>query len=60
MKTQELIKLLKKNNCYLLRNGKRHDIWYSEKTGRQFPVPRHKQEMAVGTVNSILEDAGLK
>lgn len=30
MKTQELIKLLKKNNCYILRNGSRHDIWYSE------------------------------
>ena len=32
MKTQELIKLLRKNKCYVLRNGSRHDIWYSELT----------------------------
>lgn len=59
MKTQELIKQLKKNGCYLLRNGKKHDIWYSEKTNKQFTVPRHKQEIATGTLKSIMEDAGL-
>ncbi|MCI1958588.1 MAG: type II toxin-antitoxin system HicA family toxin [Clostridia bacterium] len=59
MKTQELIKKLKKNGCYILRNGKKHDIWYSEKTNKQFPVPRHKQEIATGTLKSIMEDAGL-
>ena len=32
MKTQELIKILKKNKCYILRNGSRHDIWYSKNT----------------------------
>lgn len=60
MKTQELVKLLKKNGCYISRNGTRHDIWYSEKTGEQFPVPRHKAEVAVGTLNNILKAAGLK
>lgn len=60
MKTQELIKLLKKNKCYILRNGSRHDIWYSENTGKQFPIPRHKAEIPTGTLNNILKDAGVK
>ena len=60
MKTQELIKILRKNKCYILRNGSRHDIWYSRKTGKQFPVPRHKAEIPIGTLNNILKDAGIK
>ncbi len=60
MKTQELLKLLKKNRCELIRNGSRHDIWYSDTTGKQFTVPRHKAEIPTGTLNNILKDAGLK
>lgn len=60
MKTQELLKMLKKGNCELLRNGSRHDIWYSKTTGKQFAVPRHKAEIPAGTLNNILKDAGLK
>lgn len=60
MKTQELLKLLKKNNYKLVRNGKRHAIWYSDTTGKQFAVPRHKAEIATGTLENILKDAELK
>lgn len=60
MKIQELVKILKKNRCYVLRNGSRHDIWYSEATQKQFSVPRHKAEIPVGTLNNILQDAGLR
>lgn len=60
MRTQELIKLLKKNKCLLLRNGSRHDIWYSKITKKQFSVPRHKAEVPVGTLKNILRDAGLE
>ncbi|MCH5342800.1 MAG: type II toxin-antitoxin system HicA family toxin [Acetatifactor sp.] len=60
MKTQELIKLLRQNKCHILRNGSRHDIWYSDITGKQFSVPRHKSELPSGTANNILKDAGLK
>ena len=60
MKTQELIKLLRKNKCYVLRNGSRHDIWYSEISQKEFTVPRHKAEVPVGTLNNILKVAGLK
>lgn len=60
MKTQELLKLLKKNGCYLYRHGKKHDIWYSTKTNKQFTIPRHKSEISLGTLNNILNDAGLR
>ena len=60
MKTSELLKLLKKGNCKLIRNGSRHDVWYSEVTKKQFTVPRHKAEIPIGTLNNILKDAGLK
>lgn len=60
MKLQELVKLLKKNNCRIKRRGSRHDIWYSSMTGKEFPVPRHKAEIPIGTLNNILKDAGLK
>lgn len=59
MKTQELIKLLKKNQCYVLRSGSRHDIWYSNLTDKQFTVPRHKADIPVGTLKNILRDAGI-
>ena len=57
MKTQDLIKLLKKNQCQTLRNGSRHDIWHSNLTGKQFTVPRHKDDIPVGTLKNILRDA---
>ncbi len=59
MKTQELIKLLKRNKCHIVRSGSRHDIWYSEITGKQFSVPRHKTEIPIGTLKNIQKDAGL-
>lgn len=60
MKTQELVKILWKNGCYIKRNGSSHDIWYSELSQKEFIVPRHKAEIPVGTLNNILKAAGLK
>ena len=60
MKTQELIKLLRRNGCFIKRNESRHDIWYSEVSQKEFTVPRHKAEIPVGTLNNILKAAGLK
>ena len=59
MKTNELLKLLKKNGCFLIRHGSNHDIWYSSVTGKQFAVPRHKKEIKTGTAIAILRDAGM-
>ncbi len=60
MKGAELIKKLKENGCYLVEHGANHDIWKSDITGKSFTVPRHKKEIAIGTANSILKDAGIK
>jgi len=60
MKTQELLKLLKKHKIRFVEHGTRHDVYYSPITGIEFQVPRHKAEIPVGTLNSILQDAGLK
>ena len=60
MKYSELKKLLKKNGCLLSSQGKKHEIWYSPKTGKYFTVGRHNQEeVATGTLKSIKSDAGL-
>ena len=59
MKTNELLKLLKKKGCSLIRHGSNHDIWYSPVTGKQFAVPRHKKEIKTGTAAAILHDAGM-
>lgn len=61
MKYSEVKKLLKKNGCYILREGTNHEMWYSPKTGKTFPVSRHNsQDAKSGTLKSILKDAGLE
>ena len=59
MKTSELLKLLRKNGIEFIRHGKKHDIYYSPITDREFPVPRHKNDVKKGTLDSILDDAGV-
>lgn len=57
----ELKRLLKKNGCYLDREGSRHEIWYSPITGKRFQVGRHgSEEVATGTLKNIKKDAGVK
>ena len=61
MTTAELIRLLKKNGCYLVRNGANHDIDQSPITGKLFSVGRHaKEEVRTGTLKGILKDAGIQ
>ena len=61
MTYRELKKLLKDNGSYFHHDGKRHEIWYSPKTGKQFPVGRHKtEEVKKGTLKSIKTDAGIE
>jgi predicted RNA binding protein YcfA (HicA-like mRNA interferase family) len=61
MKVSELIKLLKKGGCKIVGHGGNHDIWYSSATNQKIIVPRHgSKEIATGTANKILKDAGLK
>lgn len=60
MKQSELLKLLNKNGIYLIEHAKNHDMYFSPITNKKFTVPRHKKEIAVGTLNSILKVAGIK
>lgn len=60
MKTAELLKLFKKSGIVLKAHGKKHDMYYSPITNKTFPVPRHKTEIPIGTLNSMLKDAGIK
>lgn len=60
LKYSELEKLIKKT-CKIHREGANHTLWINEKTGKIFPVGRHKtQEIPKGTLKAILKDAGLE
>ena len=60
MKYSELRRILERSGCYIKRHGASHDWYYSPITEKSFPVGRHsKQEVAKGTLNSILKQAGL-
>jgi len=61
MKYSELKNLLKKNGCYKLSEGARHENWFSPITNKVFQVGRHNTEDAKkGILNRILKDSGLK
>lgn len=61
MKISELKRILKENDCFLYREGSRHEIWISRKTGKKFQVPRHAaQEIPLGTLKSIKQSAGIE
>lgn len=57
MKQKDLIKLLKKNGWYLLREGGNHDI-YTDGVKRE-PIPRHK-EINEMLAKAIIRKHGLK
>jgi predicted RNA binding protein YcfA (HicA-like mRNA interferase family) len=61
MKRGELEKILKKNGCYPLKAGNRHDRWFSVKTESIIVIPRHySKEIPSGTLNNILKQAGIQ
>ena len=61
MKTKELERILKAQDCYFVRHGKRHDIWYSTITHSHFPIPRHgAKEVVDGTLADIVSQSGIR
>lgn len=61
MTYSELKRKLRKIGCYMLREGKCHEIWFSPITNEQFPIGRHKDdEVACGTLQSIKKASGLQ
>lgn len=60
MTTSELIRLLKKNGCIAVDNDKKHFVYRSPITGKEFLVGRHaKEEVRTGTLHKILKMAGI-
>lgn len=60
MKYNELYKKLRETGCFLLRHGKRHDIWINPETGAIAELPRHgTEEVPKGTLKSICRRLGL-
>ena len=43
MKRQELIKILEKLGCELVRHGGKHDWYQNKTTGVYQPIPRHTE-----------------
>jgi predicted RNA binding protein YcfA (HicA-like mRNA interferase family) len=44
MKISELIRLISRNGCFLLKHKSRHDLWINSNTGETFIIPRHQSE----------------
>lgn len=61
MKYSELERKLKKAGCYEDGEMSGHPLWYSPITDMYFKMSHHRsQEVAKGTLNRILKDAGVK
>ncbi|MGP0873222.1 type II toxin-antitoxin system HicA family toxin [Serratia sp. CY81684] len=60
MTSDELIKKVKANGWDLVRINGSHHIF--EKSGEPLPlvIPHPRKDMAIGTLNKILKQAGLK
>jgi predicted RNA binding protein YcfA (HicA-like mRNA interferase family) len=43
MKRKELIKIIEKYGCILIRHGGKHDIYQNPETGISQPIPRHRE-----------------
>lgn len=60
MTKKELEQRLKANG-WEISEGKRHSMaTHPNKPGIKIPIPRHKGDLATGTVLGILKDAGLE
>lgn len=60
MTEKEIIKLLKENGWYIEEGSKHHLAINPKKPGIKIPIPRHKKDIPIGTLNNILKAAGLK
>jgi predicted RNA binding protein YcfA (HicA-like mRNA interferase family) len=61
MKKNELTRKLINAGCRFIRNGTRHEVWYSPLTCNEFTIPRHQaKEVATGTLKMIKKQSGVK
>lgn len=57
---KNMVKLLKKNGFFELRQDGSHLVMYNENTKKKTVVPMHNKDLAKGTEQAILKQAGLK
>jgi len=43
MKREALLKHLRRNGCYLKREGRSHSLWCNPQTGQVEAIPRHTE-----------------
>ena len=61
MKYSEVERKLKIYGCYYVKNGKKHPIWFSPITGKEFDLSHHKsEEVKRGTLKNISRNSGIK
>ncbi|MFN4254558.1 MAG: type II toxin-antitoxin system HicA family toxin [Saprospiraceae bacterium] len=61
MSSKELINLLKDNGWYEVRQKGSHKVFKHDEKRMLITVPEHgKRDIAKGTLNAILKEAGLK
>jgi predicted RNA binding protein YcfA (HicA-like mRNA interferase family) len=58
MKQKKLIKYLKENSCYLVRDGSKHFIYKNTKTGELSTVFRHS-DLKESLCRKICKDLGI-
>lgn len=57
---REIVRRLKKFDYEFDRSGPgSHEIWRQRGTGRKVSLPHHSKDMAEGTLNAILKEAGI-
>jgi mRNA interferase HicA len=59
MKRNQLLKHLKKQGCYLFREGKKHSVFVNSKNNRASVVPRHS-EIDDYLANKVCKDLGIE
>lgn len=59
MKRAELIRILKKSGCVMVRDKGPHSVWSNPATGGMATVPRH-QEIKQFTAKAIFEGLDLE
>lgn len=60
MTSKQLIKLLRKNGFFFIRQSGSHAIFKNEVKKRKVTVPIHNKDIPTGTLHAILKDAGIK
>lgn len=59
MTHRDISKHLKNSGWSLERTHGDHDVWGHPKSTQKIPVPRHKGDLAPGTVRQIMKDSSV-